>query len=52
MKTTNDTRHANPPFLGNIGMIPKEAVAFSQDIPVIHAFVAGIVIDPRVLRWG
>ena len=52
MKTTNDTRHANPPFLGNIGIIPEEVVAFSQDIPVIHAFVPGSSSIPRVLRWG
>jgi len=52
MKTTHDTRHANPPFLGNIGIIPEEVVAFSQDIPVIHAFVAGIVIDPPGIALG
>lgn len=52
MKATFDARHANPPFLGNIGIIPEEIVAFSQDIPVTNAFVAGIVIDPPGVALG
>jgi NRPS condensation-like uncharacterized protein len=52
MKTANDARNANPPFLGNIGIIPEEVVAFSQDIPVAHAFIAGIVIDPPGIALG
>jgi NRPS condensation-like uncharacterized protein len=52
MKSTYDTRHANPPFLGNIGIIPEEVVAFSQDLPVTNAFVIGIVIDPPGVALG
>jgi NRPS condensation-like uncharacterized protein len=52
MKATYAACHANPPFLGNIGIIPEETVAFSQDIPVTNAFVAGIVIDPPGVALG
>ena len=52
MKTTYAARHANPPFLGNIGIIPDECVAFSQDLSVTNAFVAGIVIDPPGIALG
>jgi len=52
MKATYVACHANPPFLGNIGIIPEEIVAFSQDIPVTNAFVAGIVIDPPGVALG
>ncbi|WP_292427181.1 hypothetical protein [Methanoregula sp.] len=52
MKATYAACHANPPFLGNIGIIPEEIVAFSQDIPVTNAFVAGIVIDPPGVALG
>jgi NRPS condensation-like uncharacterized protein len=52
MKTTYAACHANPPFLGNIGIIPDECVAFSQDLAVTNAFVAGIVIDPPGIALG
>jgi len=52
MKTTYAARHANPPFLGNIGIIPDECVAFSQNLAVTNAFVAGIVIDPPGIALG
>jgi len=52
MKATYAACHANPPFLANIGIIPEENVAFSQDIPVTNAFVAGIVIDPPGVALG
>ena len=52
MKATYAACHANPPFLGNIGIIPEETVAFSQDIPVTNAFLAGIVIEPPGVALG
>ena len=52
MKATYAACHANPPFLGNIGIIPDECVAFSQDLAVTNAFVAGIVIDPPGVALG
>jgi NRPS condensation-like uncharacterized protein len=52
MKTIYAACHANPPFLGNIGIIPDECVAFSQDLAVTNAFVAGIVIDPPGVALG
>ena len=41
-----------PPFLGNIGVIPPEVCAFSPDIPVRNAFVAGIIVDPPGITLG
>lgn len=52
MKATYAACHANPPFLGNIGIIPEEVVAFSKDLTVTNAFVAGIVIDPPGVALG
>jgi NRPS condensation-like uncharacterized protein len=52
MKATYAACHANPPFLGNIGIIPEETVTFSQDIPVTSAFVVGIVLDPPGVALG
>ena len=52
MKATYAACLANPPFLANIGIIPEETVAFSQDIPVTNAFVAGIVIEPPGVALG
>jgi len=43
---------ANPPFLANIGVIPDKTVDFSPDLPVLGAYIAGIVIDPPGITLG
>ena len=45
-------RHANTPFLANIGIIPGDTVAFSPDLPVADAYLAGIVLDPPGVALG
>jgi len=52
MKAMTDARHCSPPILSNIGILPEESVAFSQDLPVTNAFVAGIMIDPPGIGLG
>lgn len=52
MKDTYAACQANPPFLANIGIIPEECVAFDPDLPVVKAFVAGIVIEPPGIALG
>jgi len=42
----------NTPFLGNIGIIPDAATAFSPALPVIDAFISGIVINPPGIALG
>ncbi|MCX6688257.1 MAG: hypothetical protein NTZ39_00935 [Methanoregula sp.] len=43
---------ANTPFLGNIGIIPDAATAFSRSLPVLDAFITGIVINPPAIALG
>ncbi len=43
---------SEPPFIGNIGVIPPEACAFSPDLFVNNAFLAGIIINPPGLTFG
>jgi len=43
---------ATTPLLGNIGILPEAATAFSPDLPVINAFIAGIVINPPGIALG
>lgn len=45
-------RRANTPFLANIGIIPEDTVAFSPDLPVADAYLAGLVIDPPGVGLG
>jgi NRPS condensation-like uncharacterized protein len=40
------------PMLGNIGLIQKERLVFSSDIPVTNAYIAGIVIYPPGIGMG
>jgi NRPS condensation-like uncharacterized protein len=40
------------PLLGNIGILPDAATAFSPDLPVTNAFIAGIVINPPGIALG
>ncbi|MDD5188631.1 MAG: hypothetical protein PHF57_10545, partial [Methanoregula sp.] len=42
----------NVPFLGNIGIIPDAATAFSPDLPVKNAFLVGIVLNPPGIALG
>jgi len=40
------------PMLGNIGIIRKDLLIFSPDIPVSNAYIAGIVIYPPGIGMG
>ncbi|WML66648.1 MAG: hypothetical protein METHP_00091 [Methanoregula sp. SKADARSKE-2] len=43
---------SEPPFIGNIGVVPTEVYAFAPDLPVNNAFVAGIIVNPPGLTFG
>jgi len=52
MKEASAGTGANTPFLGNIGILPEASTDFSPTLPVIGAFIAGIVIDPPGVALG
>jgi len=52
MKEAYASTGSEPPFLGNIGIIPTEVYAFSSGCPVKNAYVAGIIVDPPGIALG
>jgi len=52
MKESYASTGSEPPFLGNIGIIRPEVCAFSPDLPVKNAFIAGIIVNPPGIALG
>jgi NRPS condensation-like uncharacterized protein len=46
MKSHAGGSASKTPFLGNIGIIPEQTVAFSPELSVRNAYVTGIVLNP------